>query len=315
MAWGNGTEAIHLALLAFGIGPGDEVITVSHTAIATVSAIQMCGAVPVFVDIHPTFYTMDPAHVEKAVTKNTKAIMPVHLYGQVSDMAPLMACAKQNDLYLIEDCAQAHGAIYHKKRVGSLGHAGTFSFYPSKNLGCLGDGGAITTNSSKIRDRIISLRQYGWDNNRISCQRGFNSRLDELQAAILRIKLNYLEESNSKRIKTANLYNELIHGSNTILPTALKETTHVYHQYVIRCNKKKVRDDLMYSMGEKQIQVAIHYPVPAHLQPFYAKAGNDCQPLPVTEKTAQTIISLPMFPELSNEDIEKTADGINSFFT
>ncbi|MFH1125050.1 MAG: DegT/DnrJ/EryC1/StrS family aminotransferase, partial [Pseudomonadota bacterium] len=205
---GNGTEALHLALRALGVGPGDEVITVSHTAVATVAAIEMTGAEPVFADIDPNSFTIAPKEVEKAITGRTKVILPVHLYGHPADLRPLLECAKQHDLYLLEDCAQAHGAVYHGRKVGSWGDAGAFSFYPTKNLGCLGDGGAVTTSSPELHERLLALRQYGWDRKRISLEPGFNSRLDELQAAILRVKLKYLNENNQKRMGVARAYDQ-----------------------------------------------------------------------------------------------------------
>ena len=311
---GSGTEALHIALQACGIGAGDEVITVSHTAVATVAAIEMCGAVPVLVDIDTDSYTIDPDHVEKALTDRTKAIIPVHLYGQPSDLEPLMECAGQYNLYLIEDCAQAHGAVYNENKVGSWGDAGVFSFYPTKNLGCLGDGGAVTTNSSEIHDKILALRQYGWDQERISLIKGYNSRLDELQAAVLRAKLKWLDENNRKRIRIARTYNQLFDSLNLTLPSPISRTTHVYHQYVIRCTKKAIRDDLMEFMLKRQIQSAIHYPVPVHLQPAYINIAGSRNSLPVTENCSETIISLPMFPDLTDGDIDNIVTTIRTFF-
>ena len=314
VSMGNGTEAVHLALRACGIGPGDEVITVSHTAVATVAAIEMCGAVPVLVDIETDSYTIQPGHVENALTDRTKAIVPVHLYGQPSNLKPLCECAKRNHLYLIEDCAQAHGAVYHKHKVGSLGDAGAFSFYPTKNLGCLGDGGAVTTNSPEIHEKLLALRQYGWDEKRVSRLSGFNSRLDELQAAVLRVKLRCLDENNLKRINIARTYNQLLDSSNLTLPASMPQISHVYHQYVIRCAERKIRDGLIDFMLKHQIQGAIHYPVPIHLQPAFINSLGDYNSFPVTERTSETIISLPIFPELTNEDIDKIVTCIKNFF-
>lgn len=311
---GNGTEAVHLALRACGIGPGDEVITVSHTAVATVAAIGMCGAIPVFVDIDPYSYTMDPGYIENAITGDTKAIIPVHLYGQPSDLGPVIDFARRNNIYVIEDCAQAHGAIYHEHKVGSWGDAGAFSFYPTKNLGCLGDGGAVTTNNSEINEKLLALRQYGWDQKRVSLLPGYNSRLDEIQAALLRVKLQYLGENNLKRIHIARTYNQLLDSSNLTLPASIPKTKHVYHQYVIRCAEMTIRDDLIEFMLNQEIQSAVHYPVPVHLHPAYMKTPGVHNSLPFTERTSGTIISLPMFPELAIEDIDKIVTCVNNFF-
>jgi len=315
VSMGSGTEALHLALRACGIGPGDEVVTVSHTAVATIAAIEMCGAVPILVDINPNSYTIDPGHVKEAITDHTKAIVPVHLYGQPSDLNSLIEYAKQNSLFLIEDCAQSHGAVYHGRKVGSWGNAGAFSFYPTKNLGCFGDGGAVTTNSLEVYDKLLALRQYGWNHDRMSHMAGYNSRLDELQAAILRVKLRYLDENNRKRLQIAQTYDDLLDSLNITLPAKVSQTTHVYHQYVIRCARESIRDDLIEFMLKREIQSAIHYPVPVHLQPAYINRLGTLNSLPMTERASETILSLPMFPKLANEDIHKTASTIREFFT
>jgi len=310
---GSGTEALHLALIACGVGIGDEVITVSHTAVATVAAIKMSGAVPVLVDIDIDSYTIDPGHVEKAITDHTKAIVPVHLYGHPADLKRIMECAKLYNLLVVEDSAQSHGALYHGEKVGSWGDAGAFSFYPTKNLGALGDGGAVTTNSLEIYERLLALRQYGWDQKRVSRMSGYNSRLDEVQAAILRVKLRVLDENNRKRIHIARLYDRLLDLSDVVVPLNMPQVTHVYHQYVIRCASKSMRENLLEFMRKRQIQSAIHYPVPVHLQPAYVNRPGTPSSLPVTERASETILSLPMFPELTDGEIEIISSTVKEF--
>ncbi|MGD2126362.1 MAG: DegT/DnrJ/EryC1/StrS family aminotransferase [Desulfobacteraceae bacterium] len=311
---GTATEALHLTLRAFGIGAGDEVITVSHTAVATVAAIEMCGATPVLVDIEPDTYTINPALVDKAITKSTKVIVPVHLYGQPSHLEPLIAYAKKNNLFVIEDCAQAHGATYHGNKVGSQSDAGVFSFYPTKNLGGLGDGGAITTNNTWLYEKLLALRQYGWNRNRTSHMPGYNSRLDELQAAILRVKLKHLDENNHKRMLVAHAYDQELGLHQLILPPTMPNSVHVYHQYVVRCAKREIRNDLMDFLLKREIQTAIHYPLPVHLQPAYVNRIQTVNWLRITENVCETIVSLPMFPELSAEDVHKVVSAIDDFF-
>ncbi|MBN1626077.1 MAG: DegT/DnrJ/EryC1/StrS family aminotransferase [Deltaproteobacteria bacterium] len=311
---GSGTEALHLALRAFGIGKEDEVITVSHTALATVAAIEMCGAIPVLVDIDPVSYTISPNEAENAISDRTKAIVPVHLYGQPADLQPLIDLTRRLNLYLIEDCAQSHGAMYRAEKVGAFGNAAIFSFYPTKNLGCLGDGGIVTTDSPDIHDRLISLRQYGWDSKRVSQMAGYNSRLDELQAAILRVKLKYLDADNKKRIIIAENYNTRLNSVPLHLPVKASSTSHVYHQYVIGCKSRSFRDGLMGYLSSKNIQSAIHYPVPVHLQPAYENRIVTGRRLLNTEKASDTILSLPMFPELTDKDINRVTDTIKEFF-
>ena len=315
VAVGNGTEAIHLALRALGIGPGHEVITVSHTAVATVAAIEMCGATPVLVDIHPESYTMDPACLEKARSDRCKAIVPVHLYGQPCDLERIIPFARKHGLYVIEDCAQSHGALYRGRRTGSWGHAATFSFYPTKNLACLGDGGAITTQDPSLYEKLKAIRLYGWDENRISQCPGWNSRLDELQAAVLRVKLARLEECNEKRIRIARTYHELLRGITALtLPLPAPETAHVYHQYVVRCAHRSVRNRLIPFLSDRGIQTAIHYPVPVHLQPAYLHRLAGAGSLSMTEEVVGRILSLPMFPELTDEEVARVAKTIEAFF-
>jgi len=313
---GNGTEALHLALRGLGVGPGDEVITVSHTAVATVAAVEMCGATPVLVDIHPESYTMDVSLLEKARSDRSKAIVPVHLYGQPCDLEAVTRFAKTYRLFVIEDCAQSHGALYQGQRTGSWGHAAAFSFYPTKNLGALGDGGAITTRDPSLYERLRALRQYGWDESRISQRAGWNSRLDELQAAVLRVKLAHLEATNQRRIQIARAYHELLNQIPWLtLPSPTPGTTHVYHQYVIRCADPPARNRLMAHLSEGGIQTAVHYPVPVHLQPAYANRLPGSHSLPVTEAQCPRILSLPLFPELTDEEVGRVAKTIESFFS
>ncbi|HAL45182.1 MAG: erythromycin biosynthesis sensory transduction protein eryC1 [Planctomycetes bacterium GWF2_42_9] len=303
---GSGTDAIMLALKALRIGTGDEVITVSHTAVATVAAIEMTGAKAVMADIDEEFYTLDPAKIEAAITERTKAIVVVHLYGQSADLDAVMQIAKKYKLRVVEDCAQAHGAMYKNKRVGSIGDVGCFSFYPTKNLGALGDGGMVVANDAELAERVEMLRQYGWKQRYISEFAGVNSRLDELQAAILRVKISHLDADNAKRMRIAEMYDKQLCGTDLILPKKRKDCSHVYHLYVVRMKK---RDELMQYMKDREIMAAIHYPLPVHLQPAY-KNG---QKLEVTEKIAKEILSLPMYPELGDAEAQKTIDVIKEF--
>lgn len=307
---GSGTEAIHLALTTCGIGPGDEVITVSHTAVATISAIELSGAIPVLVDIEPDFYTIDPDKIESAITSHTKAIIPVHIYGHPVDMYPIVEIAEKFNLKVIEDCAQAHGATYKGKHVGSIGDIGCFSFYPTKNLGALGDGGMVVTNNEKFAEKAKLLREYGWSERYVSHFAGWNSRLDEIQAAILRVKLKHLDEDNSKRVCIAELYSKELEMCDIILPKQRKDSAHVYHLYVIRSER---RDILLGFLKEKGIGVLIHYPVPVHLQPAY-RSLHGCDKMPETEKSSKEIVSLPMYPELSLEEIKTVINSIKAFY-
>lgn len=310
----SGTQALHLSLRALGVGPGDEVITVSHTAVATVAAIEMAGATPVFIDIHPLSYTLNPERLYEVLTARTKAVIPVHLYGQPADLDPILALAKKHHLFVLEDCAQSHGAKYRERRTGSWGHAAAFSFYPTKNLGGLGDGGAVTTQDPFLYERLKALRQYGWDENRISLSSGWNSRLDELQAAVLRVKLAHLEESNKRRIEIACAYHSLLGGSPKLtLPSSIDDTVHVFHQYVVQCADNSGRDRLMTFLSEQGIQTAVHYPVPVHMQPAYMHRLPGSQSLPVTEGVCPRILSLPAYPELADYEIEKVAMAIATF--
>jgi dTDP-4-amino-4,6-dideoxygalactose transaminase len=306
---GSGTEAIHLALLACGIGSGDEVITVSHTAVATIAAIELAGAVPVFVDIEPDYYTMDPGEIEKLITPRTKAIIPVHLYGQPADMAPIKDIADTHSLKIIEDCCQAHGAIYQGKKVGSFGNMACFSFYPTKNLGAMGDGGMIVTNDKSLAKQALLLREYGWSERYISSVKGWNTRLDEIQASIIRVKLHHLDEDNSKRSYIADSYYQGLVGYNFIHPYCRNDANHVYHLYVVR---NPQRDKLMAFLKDNGIGVAVHYPVPIHLQPAYRGRFRGCDNLQETERAAREILSLPIYPELKEEEVQLIINTIKA---
>jgi dTDP-4-amino-4,6-dideoxygalactose transaminase len=307
---GSGTEALHIALKACDVGPCDEVLTVSHTAVATISAIELCGAVPVIVDIEEAFYAIDPAKIEGLITAKTKAIIPVHIYGQPANIDSILAIAKKYGLKVIEDCAQVHGALYNGKRTGSFGDISCFSFYPTKNLGAIGDGGAVVTNSPELAEKVRLLREYGWAERYISHLSGWNSRLDELQSGILRVKLKTLDGDNAKRAKIASLYNQHLNGTGLITPAKRENTTHVYHLYVIRT---KYRDRLKQFLTEKEIGTGIHYPVPVHLQKAYIGKLKGAQDLPATEKVANEILSLPMYPELPEKDVIETIQAIKEF--
>ena len=307
---GSGTEALHLALKALDVGSGDEVITVSHTAVATVSAIELAGARPVLVDVHPESYTLAPEALAAALTARTKAIIVVHLYGQAADLEPILEIARSRGVWVIEDCAQAHGATYRGHQVGSYGDLGCFSFYPTKNLGAIGDGGMVVTQDPALAGRVRLLRQYGWRERYISSVSGWNSRLDELQAAILRVKLRYLDEDNAKRRQWASLYGENFRNSQVIAPPDMSYGQHVYHLYVVR---SKQRDRLKRFLADRGIQTAIHYPVPVHLQPAYCCLGYKPGSLPATEYLAHEILSLPMFPELSEEEVGFVAQSVLEF--
>jgi dTDP-4-amino-4,6-dideoxygalactose transaminase len=306
----SGTAAIQLALLACGIGRGDEVITVSHTSVATVAAIELTGARPVLVDIDPRRYSLDPGQVESAITPRTRAILPVHLYGCPADLAPLLETARARGLRLIEDCAQAHGASYHGRRTGSWGDLAAFSFYPTKNLGAYGDGGAVLTGDPELAERLRLLRQYGWKERNVSSLKGLNTRLDDLQAAVLGAKLRHLDAWNARRRDLARRYTELLAGSGLVLPVEPEGTWHVYHQYVIRCT---ARNRLQSFLKARGIASAIHYPLPVHLQPAYADLG--CKPgdLPASEAAAREVLSLPLYPEMTDEAVESVAGAVLEF--
>jgi dTDP-4-amino-4,6-dideoxygalactose transaminase len=310
---GSGTEALHLALLACGVGPGDEVIAVPHTAVATVAAIELTGARPVFVDIDPASYIIAPDRVESRITARTRAIVPVHLYGQAADMDPILEIAQRHGLAVVEDCAQAHGAEYRGRRVGSLGRVACFSFYPTKNLGAYGDGGMVVTDDEVLAQKVRLLRQYGWEKRYVSSLRGLNSRLDELQAAILRVKLRHLDEWNKARRVWARLYDELLAGSGVATPTEMDYGRHVYHLYVVRCPNRAHRDGLKSYLAEHGVGTAIHYPVPIHLQEAYHDLGHRRGDFPMTEACADEILSLPMYPELREDEVRETARLVKEY--
>lgn len=299
---GSGTEALHIALAAMGVGDGDEVITTAHTAVATAVAIRACGARPVFVDTEPDTFTIDPDLVRRAVTSRTKVIVPVHLYGQPANLAPIVDLG----IPVLEDCAQAHGARDRGIRVGATGIVGAFSFYPTKNLGAIGDGGAIVTNDDAIAPRLRLLREYGWAERYVSSSDGWNSRLDELQAAILRVKLRYLEADNARRRTIAARYDDALRGSSVRIPAVREGVEHVYHLYVVTSDK---RDALQQHLRDRGIGALVHYPVPVHRQPAYAT--NDS--LPNTERAAMTVLSLPMYPELKDDEQQQVIDAVREF--
>lgn len=306
---GSGTEALHIALRALGIGPGDEVITTSHTAVATASAISLCGAKGVFVDIEADFYTIDPQKIAQAITNKTKAIIPVHIYGHACDMDKIMEIARSNNLYVIEDCAQAHGTLYKQQRVGSIGDMGCFSFYPTKNLGAIGDGGAVVTNNKELAQKSKLLREYGWERRYTSSYEGWNSRLDEIQAAILRVKLKCLDTDNKKREGIAEFYRQSLTLLPIILPKCGRHSSHVYHLYVIRLSD---RDQLKDYLGKRDIQTSIQYPVPVHKQMHYMDNNTK---LPITEEFADEILSLPMYPEIETQELVTITAAIKDFFS
>ncbi len=307
---GNGTDAISLALRACGIEPGDEVITVPNTAVFTVLAVSAVGAEPVLVDIDPVTYTMDPAKLEGAITQRTRAVVPVHLYGQSADMDPILEIAHRHGLVVIEDACQAHGAQYKGRRVGTLGNAGCFSFYPTKNLGAYGDGGMVVTNDPQVADRLRLLRNGGQQDRYHHAVKGINSRLDELQAAVLRVKLCHLDEWNEVRRARAQEYAGLLEGTGVVTPTEADYARHVYHLYVIRSRQ---RDALLEHLSGRGIAANIHYPVPVHLQQAYRDLGLSDGSLPVAESCAREVLSLPMYPGLAAEATSCVAKAIREF--
>lgn len=307
---GSGTEALHLALTVCGIGQGDEVITVSHTAVATVAGIELAGAIPVFVDIEPDFYTIDIRKIEPAITSRTKAIVPVHLYGQPADLDPILELARKHQLRVIEDCAQAHGATYKGKRVGSYGDMACFSFYPTKNLGALGDGGMVVTDDPTLAKRAGLVREYGWAERYVSHITGWNSRLDEMQAAVLRVKLRYLDTDNAARVRLARMYDEKLSRTGLALPARRHDATRVYHLYVVRSPQ---RDELRAFLKSRNVGSLIHYPVPVHLQPAYRDRLCSSNSLQETEQTARTVLSLPMYSELGESELQTVIDAVLSF--
>ena len=306
----SGTSALELALRAFDIGAGDEVITAANSFIASALAISHAGATPVLVDIDAFTHTMDVAAIEKAITPRTKAVLPVHLYGHPAHMEPIRQLADKHGLVVIEDACQAHGARYKGKRAGSLGHAAAFSFYPGKNLGAYGDGGMVVTNDRGIAKRLAMLRNYGQKEKYQHLFRGYNRRLDTLQAAVLRVKLKYLEEWNAARRWNAVLYHKFLDGTGVVLPGEAGGAESVWHLYVIRTENRDLLRDYLVSRG---VSASIHYPVPIHLQPAYQDLRYKRGDFPVTEAYAQQILSLPMFAELTQGQIEFIAQVIRGF--
>lgn len=305
VALNSGTDALHLALRALDIGAGDEVITTAFTFVATTEAIGIVGAKPVFVDINPDTYNIDPSLIEEKITPKTKAIIPVHLYGQPCDMDVIMDIAKRHNLYVIEDACQAIGAEFKGQKVGTFGDIGCFSFYPTKNLGTMGDGGLVSTNSEYLKNRIIALRNHGGAVRYYHDEIGVNSRLDEVQAAILRVKLQYINEWNNKRREHAYFYNELFKDSKDIItPVELDNTHCVYHQYTVKVPN---RDEVHKMLQENGIGAMIYYPVPLHLQKVHAHLGLKEGLLPHTEKNTKLVLSLPMFAEITQEEQKTVA--------
>lgn len=309
---GSGLDALRLSLYALDIGAGDDVIVPANTFIATALAVSAVGARPVLVDCEPETYNIDPAQIEDALTERTKAILPVHLYGQPADMKSISEIADQHRLTVVEDAAQAHGARYGDRVCGGMGAAGCFSFYPAKNLGALGDAGAVTTNDRGLAERVARLRNYGQTSKYLHDESGFNSRLDTLQAAVLSVKLAHLGEWNAARAGHAVRYAELLHGvGDLVLPATVPDVTHVFHLFVIQTAQ---RDALQEFLASRGIATGIHYPVPIHLQAAYAGLGHEKGAFPNTEFLADRILSLPLYPELSNDQIDRICDAIKSFF-
>jgi dTDP-4-amino-4,6-dideoxygalactose transaminase len=309
----SGTDALFLALKALDIKSGDEVITVANTYIASAFVISMAGATPVLVDINPITYNINPKLIEKAITKKTKAIIPVHLYGQPAEMKPISKIAKQYNLKIIEDACQAHGAEYEDRKVGGIGDIGAFSFYPGKNLGAYGDAGAITTNDNLLANKIKMLRNYGQLKKYYHENQGYNSRLDTIQAAVLSVKLKYLSKWNKRRNEIAQLYNYYLKKieENIILPTIAYKTYSVYHIYLIQV---KDRDGLLEYLNKHGVASLIHYPIPIHLQNAYKHLGYKVGDFPHSEKLANKIISLPMYPELTDQEIKRICQVIKNFY-
>ncbi len=310
----SGTDALQLALLACGIKPGDEVVTTPFTFIATAEAIAKCGAVPVFVDIDPRTYNLDPIKVRSGMTGRTKAILPVHLYGQPAEMSSILALAKEHGLKVIEDCAQALGAGYKGKKIGSLGEAGCLSFFPSKVLGAYGDGGMVVTSSPEIAEKVAILRNHGSREKYHHLTPGFNSRLDSLQAAILRVKLRYLERWNSERRRKAELYSQLLGGVNGVEPPYVAPYSyHIFNYYTIRImSSRGERDKLREHLGAEGIASAIYYPRSLHLQKVYKFLSYQPGDLPESERAQEQVLSLPIYPEMSQEQVAGIADAIKS---
>ena len=307
IAVNNGTVALQLVLLGLGIGPGQEVITVPNTFIATAEAISAVGARPVFVDVDPASYNMDPAQVEAAITPRTAALLPVHLYGQSADLDALQEIARRHNIHLVEDACQAHGAMYKQKRAGSVGIAGCFSFYPGKNLGCLGEGGAIVTNDAELAQRMRMLRDHGSIRKYEHRVPGYNFRLEGLQGGFLSVKLRHLDAWNERRRAAAKRYNELLSDSGVTLPAEMPYGQHVYHLYVIQADD---REGLRQQLAAAGVESGLHYPVALHLQEAYADLGYSKGSFPVSELLTERILSLPMHPGISDEQIQHVASVV-----
>ena len=312
---GNGSDAIHIALQAAGIREGDEVITTSFTFFATAGAIARANAIPVFVDIDPITYNIDPTKIEVAITNKTKAIIPVHLYGQMADMDPIIEIAKKHNLHVIEDAAQAIGSTYKGKQVGEMSSAATYSFFPTKNLGAYGDGGMIVSNNDELAELAKVIRVHGSKPKYHHHILGYNSRLDELQAAVLNIKLPHLHSWSEKRREHATYYSEQLNlkvSDYVVTPLETEENYHVFHQYTLRVER---RDELQAYLQEQGVSTMIYYPIPLHLQPVFKELGYALGDLPITEKIAQEAISLPMFPELKKEQQDYVIEKIIEFYS
>ena len=300
----SGTDALHLALVAAGVGPGDEVVTCAHTFIATAFAVMACGAVPVLVDADPRFYTIDVEQAERALTPRTRAILPVHLYGQSADMGPILDLARRRGLAVVSDACQAHGAQYEGRSCAALGDAAAFSFYPAKNLGACGDGGAVVTDRSDVAERVRLLRNYGQRAKNEHLVPGSNSRLDTVQAAVLQVKLSHLGRWNLRRREIAGTYARCLAAADVELPQVAGYGTHVFHLYVVRTQRRAA---LLRALDEANIACGIHYPTPLHLHVALNHLGYVEGQFPVAERLATEVLSLPMYPELTNEQIERVA--------
>ena len=303
----SGTAALHLALLACGIGPGDEVIVPTNTFFATAETVSCVGATPVFMDADPISYTIDVGRIEDSITARTRALIPVHLYGQSADLNPIFDLARRKNLFVIEDAAQAHGAEYKGRRVGALGDIGCFSFYPGKNLGAYGEAGAVVTNDEEVAHRVRMLRDHGSEQKYRHEIIGYNFRLEGIQAAVLNVKLRHLDAWNDARRAHAARYRELLRDTNLILPTEMSYAHHVYHVFAVQ---SAARDDLQAKLTQAGIQTNIHYPIPIHLQPAYASLGYRRGDFPEAERQCDRVLSLPMFAELTDEQIQSVANTI-----
>jgi dTDP-4-amino-4,6-dideoxygalactose transaminase len=306
----NGTEALHMTLRALGVGPGDEVITVANTFVATVLAITYTGATPVLVDVSPDDYEIDVDYIERAITPRTKAILPVHLYGQPADMPAILEIAHRHDLPVVQDACQAHGALVAGQPLGALGDAACYSFYPSKNLGGLGDGGAVVTNSDQLVRRLRRLRNYGQESKNVYTTLGFNCRLDTMQAAVLAVKLRYLDRWNAQRRAAAHKYNELLRDADLVLPYERPGAHHVYHLYVVRHAR---RDELAAHLQDAGVQCGIHYPDPIHRILPFQSVRTVPDGAPVSTRLSREILSLPMYPELADEAVARVSQAVSSY--